>query len=270
MAAPDADDRAARPGTRRPADFLRIGHRGAAAECPENTLASFRRAVERGAQMIECDLQLTADGHVVVFHDFTLERTTNGSGVVTELPLASIRCLDAGAWRGAAFAGEKVPTLSETLDLVLPGAELNLELKLRRVSGPTGLESARRLAGAAVAAVGERDAFERVVFSSFDRACTEAVREASPRARIGVLWNDVPYDGAFALAAAVGAVALHPRASTVTPELIREAHGRGLLVHVWTVNALDEILRLARDGVDGVISDHPGRLLEARERLVAG
>ena len=72
--------------------------------------------------MIECDLQLTADGHVVIFHDWTVERTSNGSGVVRELPLAALRGLDAGSWRDARFAGERVPTLDETLDLVLPRA----------------------------------------------------------------------------------------------------------------------------------------------------
>src|SRR5262249_20655574 len=84
-----------------PADFVRIAHRGASAECPENTLAAFRQALKLGAQMIECDLQLTADGHVVVIHDWTLTRTTNGSGAVRDLPLAAIRGLDAGSWRDA-------------------------------------------------------------------------------------------------------------------------------------------------------------------------
>src|SRR5262249_12004770 len=150
------------------ADFLRIGHRGAAAECPENTLVSFARAIELGADMIECDLQLTGDGHVVIFHDWTLERTTNGSGIVRELSLDAIRHVEAGSWREARFAGERVPTLDETLDQVLPSAQLNLELKCR---GPRS--DARALAEASVAAVARRNAFERTVFSSFDGTCLE-------------------------------------------------------------------------------------------------
>lgn len=244
------------------ADFLRIGHRGAAAECPENTLASFARAIELGADMIECDLQLTGDGAVVVFHDWTLERTTNGSGVVRELALDAIRRLDAGSWRDARFAGERVPTLDETLDGVLPAAQLNLELKCR---GPRS--DARALAEAAVAAVARRDAFARIVFSSFDGACLEELRAVSAAARIGVLWNDAAFPEAFARADRVSAMALHPRAATVTPALISEAHARGLRVYTWTVNPLAEILRLVRAGVDGVISDHPGRLAEARDLL---
>lgn len=250
---------------RDPASFLRIGHRGASAECPENTLASFRRALELRVEMIECDLQTTADGEVVVFHDWTLERTTNGSGVVAELPLAALRRLDAGAWRGPRFAGERVPTLAETLDLVLPTARLNLELKSRG-----SREAARALARAAVAAVAARAAFERVVFSSFDRRCLEELRAASDEARIGVLWDRPPFAPALELADALGAMALHPRASTVTAALVDDAHARGLALYVWTVNALDEIVRLARLGVDGVISDYPDRLLEAQRILRSG
>jgi glycerophosphoryl diester phosphodiesterase len=247
---------------RDPAAFERIGHRGAAAEAPENTLASFRRALELGVTMIECDLQLTADGEVVVFHDWTLERTTDGSGVVCELPLAAIRRLDAGAWRDRRFAGERVPTLDETLELVVPAARLNLELKCRG-----GRAEARALASAALAAVTARGAVDRVLFSSFNGTCLEEVRAASPKVRIGVLWDAPPHETAFARAAQVGAVALHPRAGMVTRTLLREAHDLGLLVYVWTVNPVDEIVRLVREGVDGVISDHPARLAAARDRL---
>jgi glycerophosphoryl diester phosphodiesterase len=89
----------------------------------------------------------------------------------------------------------------------------------------------------------------------------------SAEARLGVLWNDATFPQAFARADRVSAMALHPRAATVTPAVVAEAHDRGLRVYVWTVNPLDEMLRLVRDGVDGVISDHPGRLVEARDLL---
>ena len=262
MPAAGTADTSGRGAKRAPGEFERIGHRGAAADCPENTLASFARALDLRVTMIECDLQLTADGHVVIFHDWTVERTSNGSGVVRELSLAALRGLDAGSWRDARFAGERVPTLDETLELVLPRAALNLELKSR---GPR--EDARALARASVAAVAARGAFARVIFSSFDGVCLEEVRAAAPEARIGVLWDEPAFGAAFARAAQLGAVALHPRAATVTPDLVRAAHASGLAVYVWTVNPVDEIVRLVRLGVDGVISDHPARLAEARERL---
>lgn len=245
------------------ADFLRIGHRGSSAECPENTIASFRRALEQGAQMIECDLQLTADGHVVVIHDWTVERTTDGTGTVREMGLAELQALDAGSWKDPRYAGEVIPTLEETLDAVLPSGRLNLELKCRGSD-----EDARRLALSAVAAVAQRDAFDRVIFSSFDRASLEALRDVSTDARIGVLWVFAPFDAAFALAEEIGAGALHPRAEAVDVTVVEAARERGLAVNTWTVNEPPAILDMIRAGVDGIISDFPGRLLEARARLL--
>lgn len=245
------------------ADFLRIGHRGSSAECPENTIVSFRRALEQGAQMIECDLQLTADGHVVVIHDWTVDRTTSGAGTVRQMALADIQGLDAGSWKDARFAGEVVPTLDETLDAVLPSGRLNLELKSRG-SG----EDARRLALASVAAVAQRDAFDRVIFSSFDPATLEALREVSADAGIGVLWAFAPFDEAFDLAERLGARALHPRAEAMDVRTVDRARKRGLAVNVWTVNEPADILDHLRAGADGIISDYPGRLLEARARLL--
>lgn len=245
------------------ADFLRIGHRGSSSECPENTIVSFRRALEQGAQMVECDLQLTADGHVVIIHDWTVERTTDGDGNVGEMGLDQLQSLDAGSWKDPKFAGERIPTLEETLDAVLPSARLNLELKCRGSE-----EEARRLALSAVAAVSQRDAFDRVIFSSFDRASLEALRDVSQEARIGVLWIFAPFDDAFALAEELGAGALHPRAEAVDVSVVDAARERGLAVNTWTVNEPPAILDMIRAGVDGIISDYPGRLLEARARLL--
>ena len=110
----------------RPSEFLRIGHRGAAATAPENTAASFARALGHAVDMIECDLQLTADGEFVIIHVWTADRTTSGEGEITALASDALRALDAGAWMGSEFSGQCVPTLAETLDQVLPHARLNL------------------------------------------------------------------------------------------------------------------------------------------------
>ena len=244
-------------------DFLRIAHRGASGECPENTLAAFRRAIEQSAGMIECDLQLTADGHVVVCHDWTVNRTTGGEGRVGELSLAQLRALDAGSWRGPRFAGERIPTLEELLDLAIPRTQLNLELKCR-----DGAEAAHRLAMAVLAAVSQRDGLDAVIFSSFDADALEAVRDVSPYAQIGILWSVPPFDLAWEIAQDLGAVALHPAVESVTPEVVEAAHEHGLAVYVWTVNDLDQMIALARMGVDGIFSDVPGRMLEARARLL--
>lgn len=251
--------------TKRESDFLRIAHRGASGECPENTMIAFRRAVEQSAAMIECDLQLTADGHVVVFHDWNLDRTTDGHGLLSSLTLQQVRALDAGAWRGDRFRGERVPTLEELLELALPRTQLNLELKSRG-----GAEAAHRLAMATIAAVSCRDGFGEVIFSSFNIETLEALRDVSPYAQIGLLWSVPPFDLAWELARELGAVAFHPDATTVTPDLVAQAHDRGLAVYTWTVNDLERMVELLRMGVDGLFSDFPGRLLEARARLLRG
>jgi len=223
---------------------------------------SFARAMELGAAMIECDLQLTADGHVVVFHDWTVDRTTDGSGAVREMTLAELRALDAGSWRDARFAGERIPTLEEILDATEGRVALNLELKSQRGDA--------HLALAVMAGVTQRRALERVLLSSFHPALLEQVREASPHAAIAVLCAGPPFDDAWSLAGALGAVALHPGNDGVSPEVVREAHDRGLRTNVWTVNRVERMLELLESGVDGLISDFPARLLEARARLLAG
>jgi glycerophosphoryl diester phosphodiesterase len=248
---------------RRASDFLRIAHRGASGECPENTMVAFRRAIEQSANMIECDLQLTADGHVVVCHDWTVDRTTNGHGRVCELTLAQVRTLDAGSWRGERFAGEPVPTLEELLELALPQTALNLELKCR-----DGADAAHRLAMAVLASVSRFDGLDSVIFSSFDAETLEAVRDVSPYAQIGILWSVPPFDLAWEVARDLGAIALHPAAESVTPEVVEQAHEHGLAVYAWTANELTHMVDLIGKGVDGLFSDLPGRLLEARARLL--
>ena len=249
----------------KPADFVRVGHRGAAAECPENTHAAFARALEASVDMIECDLQLTSDGHVVIIHDYTADRTTSGTGTISEMSLEELRGLDAGAWKDKAFVGEKVPTLEETLSQVLPAAQLNLELKCQGTR-----EDARRLAVAAAEAVRSRNAWHQTIFSSFNPEALIELREAAPEARIGVLWHHEDYTLAFDAAAQLAAISLHPYAGHVDADLVAQAHSRGLQVFTWTENDPERLVELARLGCDGIISDYPARLLDARARLLAG
>jgi glycerophosphoryl diester phosphodiesterase len=214
-----------------------IAHRGASGTRPENTLAAFRRAVELGAPMIELDVQRTRDGHAVVVHDWTLERTTTGRGAVGDRTLAEIRALDAGAWFDRAFAGERIPTLAEVLAAV-PIA-VNVELKPR---GSDGLEAE------ALAVVEAAGALGRVVFSCFEPAVLERVRGLSRAADLGVLWEDAPLPEAVRWAGRVGARALHLRKDAVSLAALKQASDAGLRIRVWTVNDLVEFERLATWG----------------------
>jgi glycerophosphoryl diester phosphodiesterase len=233
--------------------WLRIGHRGAAGSRPELTHPSFERAIELGVDMIELDVQLTRDRHLVVLHDRELGRTVAGRGPVREHSLAEVRSLDAGAWYGPAFVGLQVPTLDEVLELTRGRADLNVEIK----SPPPDW--------AATAAV-LRDVLDRhdrmssTVISSFDMGALRAVREAAPRARLGVLWQSTDFAGMWAAAEELEAVSVHPHWMLADSEVIAAAHARAWQVLVWTVNEPDDIARLAAAGVDGIMSDYPERL----------
>lgn len=229
---------------------LVIAHRGASGSAPENTLAAFRRAAELGADMIELDVQLTRDGEVVVIHDATLERTTNGSGPVRERTLAELRRLDAGGWFATGFRGERVPTLREVLAAV-PLA-VNVELK---PCGDDGLEAR------ALSVVESAGALGRVVFSSFEDSALERLRVCSATATLAVLWEYAPIPEAVRRAERVAARALHLRKEAATPEALADLTAAGLAVRVWTVNEPADFDRLAAAGVDGIFSDFPERFL---------
>jgi glycerophosphoryl diester phosphodiesterase len=230
---------------------LVIAHRGASGTCPENTLVAFARAATLGAHMVELDVQLTRDGEVVVIHDWTLERTTDGTGAVSERTLADIRGLDAGAWFGPAFRGARVPTLAE----VLARIELPINVELKPV-GDDGLEAR------ALAVVEAAGALARVVFSSFDEAALARLRARSSRATLAVLREAGPVTEAVACAERVGARALHLRKDAATADAVRVSARAGLPVRAWTVNERGEMDRLVAAGVEGVFTDFPERFLQ--------
>jgi glycerophosphoryl diester phosphodiesterase len=204
--------------------------------------------------MIELDVQLSRDGEVVVIHDWTLERTTDGSGAVGERTLAELRRLDAGAWFGAAFRGAGVPTLGEVLAAVR--VPVNVELK---PVGDDGLEAR------ALAVVEAAGALGRVVFSSFAAPALERLRRRSAAATLAVLWETDPIADAVRLAERVGARALHLRKDAAAPSTLAAAAAAGLPVRLWTVNDESETPRLVAAGVDGIFTDFPERfLLSAR------
>jgi len=216
-------------------------------------MAAFRRALEIGAHMVELDVQLTSDDAVVVLHDDTLDRTTTGLGPIGALTLARVRELDAGAWFGAAFRGERVPTLEEVLTAI--PLRVNVELK------PVGPVAAR-LVERALAVVAGAGALDRVVFSSFDRSSIEMLRASSRDAVIGVLWSSNPVPEGIAFARRVGARALHLRKEAATVAAIASAADAGLETRVWTVNAQDEFARFVAAGASGIFTDHPERFLQ--------
>lgn len=230
-----------------------FGHRGASAHAPENTLAAFRLALEHGADAIELDAKLSADGFVVVIHDQTVDRTTNGHGKVNELTLNELKKLDAGSYFDVAFRGEPLPTLEDVLTAV--GRHTYINVELTNYASP--LDS---LPEKVAELVRRHELVSRVMFSSFNPVALRRVHKALPETPIGLLAFP-RRAGALARSWAgrmlVPQQALHPELGDVTERLVAYAHNTRRRIHVYTVNDPADIRRLFAMGVDGVFTDDP-------------
>ena len=235
-----------------------VGHRGASGHAPENTMAAFRRAVELGAAFIETDLHLSRDARLVCVHDATLERTTNGGGAVKDLSLAQLKQLDAGAWFGPQFSGERIPTLEEALTFARE-KDIVIFLEVKH-------EAAWGIEHGLVAALRSAQEAARAVILSFSRGILRNVRRLDNTLMTGLLVDQMPRGGVEAVverALEIGARQLAPRGDLVTPELIERAHRSDLQVVCWTVNQLEHMRALIAAGVDGIMTDFPDRLVAA-------
>lgn len=225
------------------ARFYIFGHRGACGSEPENTVRSVRRALEMGANGIEVDVY-RIDGRLMVIHDDTLERTTNGRGSVFGKSFEEMRALDAGM-------GEKIPVLEEILEVLQPGVLLNIELK--------GPDTAMPVADFIEEKVGQGHwCQEDFVVSSFDHPGLRKVKSRLPGIRLGALFEKAD-SSLVARAVDLGAWSLHIHRRLVSDAIVAEAHGKGLKVFVYTVNDAPDIRMLRDLGVDGVFTDYPDR-----------
>jgi glycerophosphoryl diester phosphodiesterase len=228
-----------------------FAHRGASAYAPENTLAAFELAVKQGAPAIEFDVKLTSDRKVIIIHDQTLNRTTNGSGDVKTQPLAALRQLDAGSWKSAEYCGEKIPTLDEVFEAV--GKKLLINVELTNYATPFD-----GLVYEVAALVKKHGLQERVLFSSFlptNLAIAQRLLPSIPRGQLVDEGNSgwwQRFAGKF-----MSLEAEHPYTKDVTAELVKRAHAKGRRVHVWTVNDPADMRRLRALGVDGIFTDDP-------------
>ncbi len=245
-------------------DFPRpilFAHRGDLAHAPENTLPAFQQALQKGADGVELDVNLTADGHVVVIHDSTVNRTTDGTGRVASLTLEAIQKLDAGSWYNEKFAGTKIPLLEEVFGIVGKDKMINIELK--------GFSAQR---GGLVTKVCElikrHNNQNQILFSSFFPSSLNVAAQSLPEVPRGLL----AMSGFLGLwARSFGFMfgdyqALHPHISSTSREQMQRAHRLKRRVHVWTANTPEEISRLKDWGVDGIITDDPHTAVRALGR----
>ncbi|MSP83281.1 MAG: glycerophosphodiester phosphodiesterase [Alphaproteobacteria bacterium] len=235
-----------------------IGHRGSARLAPENTLASIRRAHADGARWVEFDVKLTADLVPILMHDDTLDRTTNGTGLVADLSLARIAELDAGSWWGPAYAGERVPTFAAALHLLSRlGLGANVEIK-----ACPGFEVETGRVVATALANGWQAHLPPPLLSSFSPEALEAAAEAAPLIRRGMLVHDRRAEWRE-LAARVGAISVHIFHGFVTPELAEATAKAGYPLLAYTVNDAATARRMYGLGACALFSDVPGYLLTA-------
>ncbi len=231
------------------------GHRGASGLAPENTLAAVRKAMELGATMTEIDVHLTKDGRVVLMHDDSLHRTTDGKGLVVEKSLHEIKTLDAGSWFDKAYAQEPVPTLDEVMDLVRDKMKLNIEIKI------SGLEP--DIAERTIAVIRENEFSDQCMITSFDHSTVEKVKALAPDIRTGWIFSKIPGPEIFGGTWEV----LSVNYKSVTPEFMENARAVNKQVYVWTVNKPDIMKSMIQLGVDAILTDYPDRLIEVLDQL---
>lgn len=234
-----------------PAPFPTLfAHRGLAARYPENTLASFAAARRAGCRAVEFDVQLSADGVPVVFHDDDLRRLAGDARRVDALAYAELRRFDVGAFKGPRFAGERIPTLDETLAAWGGAGLVNVELK-------AGGDALCRLVYARLA--GHAGA----VVSSFEWPMLAAYRRLDPRARLAVLFTENRWSDALAFGARIGAAALNPDVASATRDAIAKARAAGFGVNVFTVNDPAVARELVAGGATGLFTDDAPALAAA-------
>lgn len=242
-----------------------MAHRGHRAAYPEQTMPAYAAAIELGCRAIEADLQLTRDGHLVMLHDLTVDRTTDGSGPVAAMTLAEVRGLDAGSWFDPRFAGTCIPTLDEFLDLaVAADVLLCLEVKGTPADAPATAEALART-------LVDRDLVDRMYMSSFDHAALAAARALVPDLMTAPerLPEDGPsdLDEAVRQARASRATVLQHRWEYLTPEIVEALHDAGIGVWAWPTDSPESIDVSVRCGVDAVIGDDVAWLLAEVARV---
>ncbi|MER2135199.1 MAG: glycerophosphodiester phosphodiesterase family protein [Arthrobacter sp.] len=240
-------------------NLVNIAHRGNSAHAPENTLAAFASAAAAGAGMIETDLQLCADGSVVLIHDDTLDRTGGRSGRVAELSVPELRRADAGSWFAPDYAGERIPTLEDLVDFATGHTETGWLLEFKgewapdQVAGATGL---LRNAGLA----------ERCVLQGFSPRTVRSLHAAAPDLHRGLLIMMQPAPGEeeqlldFLAETGTGYCNPHGGVLRSSPQLVSALQDEGVKVFTWTLNEPAQWEAAAAAGVDGIITDRPAEL----------
>ena len=233
---------------------LIMGHRGYQARYPENTLVSFLAAVEAGAQFVELDVTLTRDQQVVIMHDDTVDRTTNGSGRVSDYDLEALQQLDAGSWFHPRFSGERIPSLDEVLEKVAPKAHINIEIKSYEL---TDCALNGQVEQGVIDLLLARGVEKRVLISSFDPEVLKKIQLLNPGIKVALISKRSPPDETVARCLELGAFSYHPHLDYIDRELVGALHKADVHVFPWNINDAGDVRHAFSMGVDGLIAKDP-------------
>ena len=225
--------------------IIKIGHRGARAYVAENTLASFKHAIELGADAIEFDVMLCGSGELIVFHDHRVDYLSNGTGLVENLSLKYLKSLDVGG-------GNKIPTLEEALNFIDRNIPINIEIK-----GNNTVNELARILSDFIDNKGWKA--KDFYISSFNQQYLLKIKKQFPEIRIGVLLVGIPLDLAK-IGETLNAYSINLNLGFINKDIVDDAHKRGLKVFVYTVNNVEDIEMMKEMGVDGIFSDSPDLL----------
>lgn len=235
--------------------MILYGHRGARGLAPENTLVAFRKARDLGLEYVELDIQITSDGHLVVIHDHTVDRTTDGSGRVGDLTLDEIKRLDAGSFFAPEYRGIRVPTFGEFCEGFAQTFSIQLEIK------SYDQPEYEALIPIMIAHLRRYGVYERTVVTSSSEEVLEAVKTMEPGLKRGYISSRDPEDS-IERAAKLGCVTVGLATRILNPAIVREAHARGMKVTGWQGNTDREMEILRTCQVDSFSSDVPDFAIE--------
>jgi glycerophosphoryl diester phosphodiesterase len=236
-----------------------ISHRGYSAQYPENTLAAFEAAIAVGTAMIELDAMLSRDRRVVVIHDDTLARTTNGHGTVADRTMAELKQLDAGSWYHPRFADQHLPELGEVLDLVNSRIYVNIEIKSNAYESHHPPDAVEKQV---VALLRQKKMLDTAMISSFNVNILEQVASMPEAPVIAFISKKAADKNTVQMCTRLNVFSWHPDCKIVTPEQVNLMHTNGIKVFPYNVDSLKDTIRMRDMTVDGVITNDPARAAE--------
>lgn len=242
-----------------------IAHRGANKRAPQNTLAAFRAAREMKIDGFETDVHLTKDGQVVICHNPNIDETSNGKGYINDLTYEQLLQFEFGSYFSTEFAGEKIPLLTDFLDLAAGLEIINIEIKTPYNKDYSVVDETLKIAA-------EKDLSDHILISSFDPVVLRRVKDVDSSVHTALLYDFTKKaywenrKNLLQHAIRLGCSALHPYKHMINEEMIRQAHEAGMFVNCWTVNDSSGAKKLQAIGADGLITDVPDRLQAFRDK----